>query len=202
MATEITVVRGAVIVTGDLTADAAETLARRHSRRTRVDIWRARLANLDALTPLQHLDELTLANCTIDDASALAGLPTLRSLTLNQVRSTHGWGFLAELTPLETLNLRNLRGDVELPDLAPLASLTQLELWGCTGITDASSLLGLPALTELSVVDTGLDLESLRPVVALPSVRYASAQFRTNAANAAFEALLDELGKRRHPDPT
>jgi hypothetical protein len=195
---DVRVVKGTVQVTGDLTPDIVRILTTRHRARTEVEIWRARIDTLDTLAELEAIDRLALVNCRLADPASLSRMPTLRRLFLNELTPAGGWAFLAGVTQLDELELLNIRGPLALPSFAEHRTLTRIHVWGCRGLDDAAALASAPALTELACVDTGLDLDSLAPLLAHPTLRYLDVGLRTARANAELDELLAAHGKQRH----
>jgi hypothetical protein len=162
---------------GDLTALPAKTPAIRLENR---EVRDNDLAGLARFTNLQVLDLVTCDDITDRGLRRLAGLKSLRSLTLSgeQLSGTgfrrlqelpaltnltvyscehltdRGIAALSEMKHLTELSLLSAEAltDSQLADLAKLTALRKLNLWGGGGITDAglTHLSMLPNLEELS----------------------------------------------------
>lgn len=197
MTGDIRVTKGTVQVTGELTPDTVRALTTRHRVRTEIEIWRARIATLDVLAGMERIERLALVNSRLADPASLSRMPQLRRLFLNQLTPAGGWGFVAGLTQLDELELLNIRGPIALPSLAEHRTLSRILVWGCRGFDGAAELASAPALTELTCVDTGLELDHLAPLLAHPTLRYLNVQLRTVRANAQLDELLAANGKRR-----
>lgn len=200
MPADISVVKGKVCVTGQLTDAQVPDLVRRCATRSRLELRRTRHQTLELLEQLPGIEELELVRTRVTDAGALARLPALRVLWLNGVTVESGFGFLAGLSQVQELHLLNHRGALELPDLAGMTSLRTFREWGCKGLTDLSVLLDVPQLEEVALTDAGVEPEDLVPVVAMPSVRYVSAQFGSKGRNDRFAEIVAAHGKAQYRD--
>jgi Leucine-rich repeat (LRR) protein len=109
----------------------------------------SRVTSLGPVAELTNLEELSLASTPIDDAAlqALAGLPNLRKLDLNQTGATgRGLVHLAKLPKLAELSLAGSKvSDLFAEEVGTLTKLERLPLASCT-FSDA----GLKHLADLS----------------------------------------------------
>lgn len=195
MPTNVSVIKGAVVVEGALTEPDRQRLVRLCATRSTVEVWRAQHTALALLLDLPGLADLSLVNVRVDDPGALPEISTLRRLFLNQARFRTGWGFLASLTQIEELHLLNVRGEVVLPDLRALDRLRMVRVWGCTGLTDVSGLAVAPHLEDVRLVDTGMTPAGLAPLLEKPSVRRLSSTFPRIKDDEHFRELLARHGK-------
>lgn len=200
MAADISIVKGKVCVTGQLTEAQIPDLVRRCATRSRLELRRTRHKTFDFLEQLPDLEELELVRTRVSDAGALARLSALRVLWLNGVTVESGFDFLTGLPQVRELHLLNHRGSLELPDLAGMTSLRTFREWGCKGLTDLSVLLGVQRLEEVVLTDAKVEPEDFTPVLAMPSVRYVSAQFGSKQRNDRFVEIVTAHGKAQYRD--
>ena len=82
----------------------------------------------------EHLERLDLRGDDVQSFPALAGLPALQYLSLNDCPSLTALPALAGLPQLQGLDLSGCTGLTALPELAGLPQLQHLDLRGCTGL--------------------------------------------------------------------
>lgn len=169
---------------------------------TQLGLTRATLATADDFAQLlalfPKLADLEIAAGTIADYTPLAKVKTLRTLFLNgpAIGKTlpPPIGQLDKLVDLSLLHLPKL----ERIDLSGCKKLVRFSLYSCKKLRDLSSLHALPALRELALVDTSHELKDLKRLVALPQVKYISAELGSVRKNQEFEALLAAHGKSQY----
>jgi len=114
---------------------------------------RASLENITALSKMPQLTFVDLYECNISDISSLKGLVNLKSLNLAKNK-------ISDLTPLAGLkNLEYLTlADNNVSDLSPLKGLTKLETLtvGNNPITDITALKNLKNINNKSNSDNSL----------------------------------------------
>ena len=193
----VKVVKGTVVVEGDVSADIVPLLIAKAKNRTRLEIWRASLPDMDLLSDLITIEHLSIVNCKVVDSSALPRVCSIRSLFINGSTFRQGLGFIASMEGLEALHLLNLRGSVTVPELSTLARLVSVRVWGCSGLTDLRALATAPNLRDVALVATGLEPESLLPLFRHPTLVSLDSQFATQAKQRTYTGLLAEFGKTR-----
>ncbi len=188
-----------------------------------LEVLDARHGGIRSLAGLEgavNLKELDLGFNPLDDARALAELPSLRSLNLDG--ATPDLSALASLTGLERLSLRSSGvsdlsplaalaqlgeldvGDNRIEDLWPLASLTGLERLSLrsSGVSDLSPLAALAQLGELDVGDNRIEdlwpLASLRALAVLRADRNRIEDLRPLASLPRL--AMADLGRNRIRD--
>lgn len=112
----VKVVKGAVVVGGDVSADIVPLLIAKAKTRTRLEVWRASLPDMDFLSDLTTIEHLSIVHCKVVDSSALPDAGSIRSLFINGSTFRQGLGFIASMEGLEALHLLNLRGSVTVPE--------------------------------------------------------------------------------------
>lgn len=172
------------------------------------------LEDLSFLTGFTALESLDLTGCRLASESleVLAGLPSLRELTLAET----GLSTVAGLENVQNLTLLNLRNNT-IRNLEPLSHMVTLQELNLThnALTDLSALTPLTELQKLDVsfnsltslaplancpkltwLDAGNNqLDSLSGVESLPLLNYLSAEFNKLtdisllAANTELETL-------------
>lgn len=121
------------------------------------------LPDLSALAGLPHLEDLTVQNYPwTDDLTAVGQLHSLKKLTLYNLGFLSDLGPLANLTSLEELSLSSFPFS-DLTPLTDLRSLVRLTVSDNTFLRNISPLSGLTGLAYLDISNTYVgDLEPLR----------------------------------------
>jgi Leucine-rich repeat (LRR) protein len=169
--------------------------------------------DVDVISTLTMLEDLTLRSLTLPDLSILLPLRRLRSLDI-KLGGTRDLGLLPELAPLAYLELWMIRGleDISpvaelaslqylflqdlaridrLPDLSRMTSLRRIDINGLKRLTDLSPLLSAPALEELYLVKSAhLRPEHLECLVGHPTLRAAAIALGSKRKDAAADKLL------------
>ena len=195
----VKVVKGVVVVEGEFSLEQLPQLKAKLTNRSRLELLRVSLPNLEFLDELSGLDDVRIMYSTIGDPSALAGVPGLRSLFINASSFSGGFEFLGQLTALEELDVLNMRGKFAVPALSELTRLTRFRAWGCKGFTEVTPIAAAPRLEHVELVDTGLEPESLMPLLSHETLSSLDAQFGTQATQKKYLTLLAEHGKTRYP---
>ncbi len=170
--------------------------------------------NIDVLSGLTTLEDLTLRSITLPDLSLLLPLDQLRSLDLKLggtkdlsllprigrllyleiwlVRGFSNLDPVSELSSLKCLFLQALKGVTRLPDLSRCISLRRIDLENMKGLRDLRPLLTAPALEDVSLVEMQhLRVEDVAPLAAMPRLRRANIGLGSLRKNAAAQALLN-----------
>jgi len=167
---------------------------------------------IEVLSDLTAIDDLTLRSVTLPDLSLLLPLTKLRSLDLKlggtndlrllprigEIRYLELWLIrgvtdldpIGEMTGLRSLFLQALSGVRRLPDLSRCVELRRVHLETMKGLTDLAPLATAPALRDLILMDLRqlgvADLEPLRNAPALRAVNLGFGSVRKNDAGQAF----------------
>jgi internalin A len=169
--------------------------------------------DIDVISSLSRLDDLTLRSITLPDLSMLRPLKQLRSLDvklggtknldllpeIGQLRYLELWmirGFtdlrpIASVRTLQFLFLQALKNVDAIPSLARLPVLRRVHLETMKGLTDLRSVAEAPALEDLVAIDMSqLSPEAFRPFVGHPTLRRASVGLGSLRKNQAVTDLL------------
>ena len=169
--------------------------------------------NIEVVSRLEALEDLTLRSITLPDLSLLLPLRRLVSLDLKlggtkdlgllprvgRLRYLELWlikglsdvSAIAELPELRYLFLQALRRVEALPHLRSAMSLRRIHLETMKGLRDLRPLATAPALEELELVDMSqLQVHDLRPLIGLPNLRAASLGLGSVRRNEAAASLL------------
>ncbi len=150
--------------------------------------------DLATLAPLQRLRDLDIKLGGITDLSALEGKTSIRSLALWQVRGLSDLGAVSSLTGLQHLHLQSLPHVKTLPDLRRLTKLRRVYLENMQGLESLRSLARAPALEEVIHVSASLSPEDHAVLFENPAIKRISAGFGSIRKNQVFEAMLRQRG--------
>lgn len=169
--------------------------------------------DIDVVSELRELRDVTLRSITLPDLSLLTHLPNLRALDL-KLGGTKNLALLPELQGLEYLELWMVKGlsdlspiaglpnleylfiqalrQVEaLPDMADLVGLRRLWIETMKGLTDLTPIRSAPNLRQLALVDMGhLQPEAFTPLVGHPALRSLRAGLGSMRKNDAVARLI------------
>ncbi len=174
--------------------------------------------NLDVISELVGLEDLTLRSITtedlgyvsplsslwsfdlklggIKDISALSDLESLKYLEAWQVRGLSNLEVISSLSSLQNLFLQSLPRVRRLPPLDRCSSLRRVVLQNMKGLQDLSPLADAPALEEFALIQgENFQPEALAPVLANPTLVRAGARFGSEKRNREFDALVAGSGK-------
>jgi hypothetical protein len=177
--------------------------------------------NIEVLSKLVTLSDLTLRSITTPDLRYLAPLPNLRSLDIKlggirsfagvegksgiqylelwQIRGLSDVGVIATLPGLQNLFLQSLPRVTRLPSLRGARHLRRILLQNMKGLSDFGELEWAPALEEFALVEgSAQEPEQLLPVLGNCSVRSVGAWFGSKRKNQQFSMLRAQRGKADH----
>ncbi len=162
------------------------------------DLWEiteftvpAEAQTLNDLSHLIYLQELTIADRTIQDLSFLSELRQLRSLTVERCRIETSLEAFASLNALESLALRSCRLS-SVAELEQLQTVTRLDLSN-NAIGNLAPLVNLRNLTELDLSNNAVtDLNQLSHITGLTKLNLAHNAV-TSMAPLAFCPNLTQL---------
>jgi hypothetical protein len=169
--------------------------------------------NIEVISGLTALQELSLRSITLHDLSLLVPLRRLRSLELRlggtkdlallpeigRLRYLEIWlvkglsdlSSVGGLRHLRYLFLQALKQVTSLPDLGEAHALRRVHLEAMKGLRDLRPLATAPALREVVLVDMpNLQPEDLQPLIGLPKLEAVTAGLGSMRKNAKAEALL------------
>jgi hypothetical protein len=174
--------------------------------------------NIDVISELTTLEELTLRSITtkdlsyvapltnlwsfdlklggVTDISALSSLDSLKYLEAWQVRGLSNLEVIASLSCLQNLFLQSLPKVRQLPPLDQCSSLRRVVLQNLKGLQDLSPLENAPSLKEFLLIQgENFQPEDLSPVLANPILARAGAHFGSQKRNDQFASLVAASGK-------
>jgi len=150
--------------------------------------------DLGYLAPLPRLRSLDIKLGGMTDLSALEGKASLRALALWQIRGLSDLGVVSSLTGLQHLNLQSLPHVKALPSLRALSKLRRVYLENMRGLESLDALAEAPALAEVIHVSSGLTPEDHAVLFRNPALQRISAGFGSTRKNQVFAAMLRERG--------
>ncbi|MEX1132440.1 MAG: hypothetical protein WEC15_04375 [Flavobacteriales bacterium] len=177
--------------------------------------------DIEVLSELTQLEDLTLRSITTEDLSYLEPLPNLWSLDIKlggirnfngiegkesikylelwQVRDLAEVGIVGRLPGLQNLFLQSLPQVTAFPDLQEAGSLRRVVVENMKGLSDFSALQAAPVLEEFVLTDGKKQTpQQLLPVLKNPALRRIDAVFGSDKKDKEFERLREEYGKESH----
>jgi hypothetical protein len=174
--------------------------------------------DIEILSELPELEDVTLRSVTTPDLSYLASLTKLWSLDLKlggirdftgiegkksikylelwQVRDLQDISVVGTLTGLQNLFLQSLPHVSAFPELRDLVALRRVVVVNLKGLGDFTALRTAPALEEFALLEGNKQTpEQLLPVLSNPRVQRVCAYFGSNRKNKSFAHLRQEHGK-------
>jgi hypothetical protein len=169
--------------------------------------------DIEVVSSLSHLEDLTLRSITLPDLSLLLPLKRLLSLDIKlggttnlellpkigrlrylelwQIRGLSDLGPVAKVRTLQFLFLQALRNVTELPSFARLKKLRRLNLETMKGLSDLSPAAKAPALEDLVVRDMRqLEPEDFRPFLKCRKLRKATFEIGSDRKTNGARELL------------
>lgn len=176
--------------------------------------------DIEVISELRQLEDLTLRSVTTPDLSFLAPLdrllsvdlklggirrfdgledkPSVRYLELWQIRQLPDVDIVGRLPGLQNVFLQSLPLIRTLPPLDSAVALRRIVLEKLSGLCEVSALRTAPALEAFAVLNAvGLEPEMFQPVLDNPSVRRVGGWFGSDRKNLAFTRLAETAGKAR-----
>ncbi len=151
------------------------------------------VADLDFLRPLERLWSLDIELGGTRNLSAIAGMTSIKYLSIWQVRGLSDVGVIGELPGLQYLYLQSLPRVHSLPALTRCTQLRRVMLINTRGLRDLSPLQLAPALEEFALVQ-GYDPDDATPVLRNPALRCALGGFGSAGKNHRFDLMLRDAG--------
>jgi len=174
--------------------------------------------NIEVLSELRDLEDVSLRSITTPDLQYLADLPKLWSLDIKlggirgfagvegkqsikylelwQVRDLRNVDVAGTLAGLQNLFLQSLPHVDSLPGLTDSTALRRIVIENLKGLCDFTALETAPALEEFALLDgTKQTPQQLLPVLSNPRVRRVSAFFGSELKNKEFSQLREAHSK-------
>jgi hypothetical protein len=151
--------------------------------------------DLSYLKPLDLLESLDIKLGGIKDFSAISGMENLKYLELWRISGLADLSFISSLYGLQNLFLEALTQVKGLPPLEQLVKLRRVYLLSLKGLNDIRSLEHAPALEEvaLSFLESLLPQDFV-PLLRNPSLKRLSAWMGSKGKQQRLEALAQEYG--------
>jgi hypothetical protein len=173
----------------------------------------AHTKNIEAVSALSNLEQLTLRSITLPDLNLLLPLRQLWSLDLKlggtkdlrllpqigslkhlelwMIKGLQDLSVIAEVTTLQNLFLQALKNVTVLPSFRNLHRLRRVTLDTMKGLTDLSPIAHAPALEELLVVAANhLRPDDFRPFLGRPRLKAATIGLGSTRKNEQVQKLL------------
>jgi hypothetical protein len=155
---------------------------------------------LDYLRGLPKLWSLDIKLGGIRDLSAIEGSETIKYLELWQIRGLDDVRVLSHLPGIQSLFLQSLPQISALPPLRQAWRLRRVFIQNLKGLRDLTELEWAPALEEFILAQgQGQQPEDLVPLLRNPRLRRANAGFGSTSRNARFIRLRNEHGIEGFP---
>lgn len=149
------------------------------------------LPDLSLLLPLRQLRALDIKLGGTKDLALLPELAPLRYLELWMVKGLDDISAVADTTSLEELSLQALKNVTALPDLRALTALKFVHLETMKGLIDLQPLADAPALKQLFLIDMPhLQPEAIRPLVGHPTLSAVGVGMGSTRKNDVVMELL------------
>jgi hypothetical protein len=172
---------------------------------------------IEALSELHQLEDLTLRSIStsdinyirgldrlwsvdiklggITDLSALADMNGVKYLELWQIKGLKDISFISRMRGLQFLFLQSLPNVRQLPDVSQLMSLRRIFLENMSGVKDLSTLSTAPALEEfIQVSARGMKPEDYQPLQKVKTLKQVFVGFGSDKKNAALQELMAQTG--------
>lgn len=149
------------------------------------------LPDLTLLLPLRHLWSLEIKLGGTKDLRLLPELGSLKYLELLMIKGLQDLSVIAEITTLQNLFLQLLKNVTALPSFRNLSHLRRVTLDTMKGLSDLSPIADAPSLEEMFVVAANqLKPDDFKPFIGHPSVKAATIGLGSIRKNEQVNALL------------
>jgi len=147
--------------------------------------------DISYLKPLRHMESLDLKLGGIADINAIEGMHKIKFLELWQVRGLSDLGVISTLEGLQFLFLQSLRQVTTIPPLDRLKKLRRIFLDNMKALQSLNSIEFAPALEEFIHYDAqNFQPEDYMPVVRNKNVKHAFVHFSNTKKEKTLQALL------------
>ena len=149
--------------------------------------------DISYLKPLHRMWSLDIKLGGITDLNAIQGMETIKYLELWQIRGLSEINVISTLTGLQFLFLQSLRRVTALPSLTRLNKLKRIYLENMNGLEDVRNLEFAPALEEFThVIANNMQPDDYIPLLRNPCLKKAAAWFGSDKKNKRFRELMRE----------
>lgn len=176
--------------------------------------------NIEVLSSLSSLEQLTLRSITLPDLKILLPLKNLWALDLKlggtrdlhllpqigalkylelwRIKGLQEVNMISKTSTLQNLYLEQLKHVTQLPSFKNLDSLRRVTLNNMNGLADLTAVADAPNLEELTVYSSGgLKPADFKPFVHHPTLKFATIGL-TNSRNSEQAMKLINLPKCKH----
>jgi len=158
---------------------------------------------LDFLAGLNHLWSLQIKLGGITNLSAIEGKDSIKYLELWQINGLSDLSVVSTLYGLQCLFLQSLRHVREIPNLSKLVHLRRVWLDSMKGLKDVSALQYAPCLEDfVHIAAQNMQPEQYEPLLRVRSLKRVSVGFGSKRKYQSFEHLRSKAGVPefgRHP---
>ncbi|MDQ0913858.1 hypothetical protein [Paenibacillus sp. V4I5] len=152
--------------------------------------------DLNYLVPLKKMWSLDIKLGGINNFSAIEGLTNIKYLELWQIRGLSDVGFISTLNGLQNLFLQSLPNIEQLPSFDNLKNLRNISLENMKGLKDVSNLESAPALEEfIHLFANNMQPEDYIDVLKKTSLKRISCVFGSDKKNNRFDEIKKEFNK-------
>lgn len=149
------------------------------------------LPNLDLLRPLKNLLSLDIKLGGTKDLSALPHIGKLHYLELWMIKGITDLDSLSDVVTLQSIFLQALKHVVSLPSLKSLTRLRRVELDQMQGLNDLTPVAEAPALEDFAIGGVRhLDVAHFTPFLRHQTLRAVNVGLGSEKKNAAVQAYL------------
>jgi hypothetical protein len=155
-----------------------------------LSLRKVRIPGLSMLAPVTGLRSLSLTLGALDDLNGLPVFTGLQDFSARLVSGLADVAALAEVPSLETVWLEELSKITELPALNRLSRLRRIRLDDMRGLKDLRPLLTAPALEEVVIRMHHLQPEDVAPLAAHPTLRRVHISLGSTQRDALAQAAV------------
>lgn len=177
--------------------------------------------DIEVLSELPELEDLTLRSITTPSLDYIANLPRLWSLDIKlggtknlsaiaekesikylelwQIRGLDDVSVVSSLRGLQFLFLQSLKNVSRIPDLSRLAKLRRIYLDNLKGLKNVRAIFHAPALEEfIHISAQNIAPDTYRELMKMPSLKQVSVGFCSRRKTVEFNNLVDRSGKTEY----
>lgn len=154
---------------------------------------------LDYIANLPRLSSLDIKLGGVRNLSAIAEKESIKYLELWQIRGLDDVAVVSSLRGLQFLFLQSLKNVSRIPDLSKLTKLRRICLNNMKGLKDVSAIFRAPALEEfIHIAARNVAPESYRELMSMPTLKQVLVGFCGLRKNVEFESLVRRSGKSEY----
>ncbi|MDR1912679.1 MAG: hypothetical protein LBQ52_10110 [Helicobacteraceae bacterium] len=156
-----------------------------------------RINNFDFIKPLDKIEKLCIDYCASTNDFAYLNKPSLKALSITQVKALENIDSLSEFQYLEALALSASRIK-KLPDMSALCNLRVLELKGMASLENIEALKTIPKLERLSLqeINTKIKAEEFYFLAEINSLKEVDTRF-LDLNKGRIKKITDHFIKRQ-----